>query len=108
MSLRSALRISTVACGLLLASSLPAQAAKDSKPPPGPGTQTEDDIYIGRQGKAAADVRRPPTPSTGRELGPIKGAPTPSANETKRAGGDEDLEDLEVERNKAKRSSAHK
>lgn len=93
----------------LAAATTPALAAPDAKAPArsGPGTQTEDDIYIGRQGKAAADVRRPPAPNAGRNLGDVKGVPTPTSK-AKRSGGDEDLEDLEVERNKAKRSSNHK
>lgn len=58
-----------------------ATATKASKPSArGPGTQTEDDLYIGAKPKTAtaAKAQKP------------KGAKT----------GDEDLEDLEVERNR--------
>lgn len=62
-----------------------ASAARAAKPSArGPGTQTEDDLYIGAKAKAQASkesLRRKP------------GA----------RGGDDDLEDLEVQRNRAKR-----
>lgn len=61
-----------------------ASAARAAKPSArGPGTQTEDDLYIGAKAKAQASkesMRRKP------------GA----------RGGDDDLEDLEVQRNRAK------
>lgn len=61
-----------------------ASAGRAAKPSArGPGTQTEDDLYIGAKAKAQASkesLRRKP------------GA----------RGGDDDLEDLEVQRNRAK------
>jgi len=61
-----------------------ASAARAAKPSArGPGTQTEDDLYIGAKAKAQASkesLRRKP------------GA----------RGGDDDLEDLEVQRSRAK------
>ncbi|HXF45738.1 MAG TPA: hypothetical protein VNK91_06430 [Burkholderiaceae bacterium] len=63
----------------------PEAAAKRAAKPSarGPGTQTEDDLYIGAKSKAQASkesLRRKP------------GA----------RGGDDDLEDLEVQRSRAK------
>ncbi|MCI1193370.1 hypothetical protein MOJ79_16150 [Calidifontimicrobium sp. SYSU G02091] len=61
-----------------------ASAARAAKPSArGPGTQTEDDLYVGAKAKAQASkesLRRRP------------GA----------RGGDDDLEDLEVQRSRAK------
>lgn len=61
-----------------------ASAARAAKPSArGPGTQTEDDLYVGAKPKAQASKesqRRKP------------GA----------RGGDDDLEDLEVQRNRAR------
>lgn len=85
----------------------------------GPGTQTEDDVYVGkkRQAQSAATApalldgtRRPvqgattpgtatPQPRAGAGTSPHTGAA--AANKKARAGGaDDDLEDLEVERRK--------
>lgn len=58
----------------------PAKAAKPSAR--GPGTQTEDELYIGAKART-----------------PQKAKAKPSARET---SSDEDLEDLEVQRNRPK------
>ena len=80
----------------------------------GPGTQTEDDVYVGKkrqaQGAAAApSALRPvqgvttpgtaaPQPRPGAGVSPNTGA---AAGKKKAlSGGDDDLEDLEVERRK--------
>lgn len=62
-----------------------------------PGTQNEDDLYVGI--KRPANTTRGPeaTPAKGRN--PRTGAGT-SPN-TGRSGGDDDLDELEVERRKA-------
>lgn len=63
----------------------PAPAAKAAKPSArGPGTQTEDELYIGAKAKSGASAQ--------------KQARKPKSA----AGGDDDLEDLEVQRGKAK------
>ena len=67
----------------------------------GPGTQTEDDIYVGTK-RQVQGVNTPGTttpqvrPSAG--TSPNTGAST--GKKTARTGGDDDLDDLEVERRK--------
>ena len=62
-------------------------ATKASKPSArGPGTQTEDELYIGAKPKTPTATKAP----TAAKAQKPKGANT----------GDEDLEDLEVERNR--------
>ncbi len=76
--------------------------APTTKPPvntratTGPGTQTEDDIYVGTK-RTVQGVNTPTT--SGRP--PVKSGAGVSPNTgggTARAGGDDDLDDLEVER----------
>lgn len=63
---------------------------------PGTGTQTEDDIYVGTK----RTVQGVNTPTTS-DRPPVKAGAGVSPNNgggTARAGGDDDLDDLEVER----------
>ncbi|MFO1221040.1 MAG: hypothetical protein U1E89_21980 [Burkholderiaceae bacterium] len=87
----------------------------------GPGTQTEDDIYIGRKLNGGA-VARPaaktvittPAPAPAQQVVPLqrsttllaapgtKGAVKPPAGQRARATGDEDeMDDLDIQRRKA-------
>lgn len=60
-----------------------AQAAKAAKPSArGPGTQTEDELYIGAKARTPQKARAKPA--------------------ARARTGDEDLEDLEVQRNRSK------
>jgi hypothetical protein len=76
----------------------------------GPGTQTEDELYIGSRAKAA------PANATATKTGQAKqtdkgGKPRkisdedPKALEMQRRTGDEDLEDLEVQRMKMQQNA---
>lgn len=65
----------------------PAPAAKAAKPSArGPGTQTEDELYIGVKAKSNTSAQKS----------------TRARKPRSAAGGDDDLEDLEVQRAKAK------
>ncbi|MCC7288361.1 MAG: hypothetical protein IT503_19465 [Burkholderiaceae bacterium] len=65
----------------------PAPAAKAAKPSArGPGTQTEDELYIGAKAKSGASAQKR----------------SQARKPKSAAGGDDDLEDLEVQRGKAK------
>ena len=67
----------------------------------GPGTQTEDDVYVGNK-RQVQGVNTPGTtvlqPRPGATVSPNTGAI--SKKEIARTGGDDDLDDLEVERRK--------
>jgi hypothetical protein len=67
----------------------------------GPGTQTEDDIYVGNK-RQVQGVNRPETttlqPRAGAGVSPNTAAF--SKKTVARTGGDDDLDDLEVERRK--------
>ena len=67
----------------------------------GPGTQTEDDVYVGKK-RQVQGVTTPGTATPQRRPGAGVSPNTGStaAKKTARAGGDDDLEDLEVERRK--------
>ena len=67
----------------------------------GPGTQTEDDVYVGKK-RQVQGVTAPGTATPQRRPGAGVSPNTGStaAKKTARAGGDDDLEDLEVERRK--------
>lgn len=82
---------------------LPRAAAKppvNTKAATGPGTQTEDDVYVGTK----RQVQGVNTPGTTLQVRPNAGtSPNTGAAAGKKtglSGGDEDLEDLEVERRK--------
>lgn len=85
-----------------LAAQSPAPAAPPKAPPGAgtkaatPGTQTEDDVHVG--------IRRPAPSGRGPEIAPGKGRnPRTGAGtspNTGRAGGDDELDELEVERRK--------
>lgn len=61
----------------------PAKVAKAAKPSArGPGTQTEDELYIGSKARTPQKAKSKPA--------------------VRARTGDEDLEDLEVQRNRAK------
>jgi hypothetical protein len=67
----------------------------------GPGTQTEDDIYVGKK----RQVQGVNTPGTSAPLlrpgaGVSPNTAAAAKKKTARAGGDDDLDDLEVERRK--------
>ena len=64
----------------------------------GPGTQTEDDIYVGVKSTTKRQVQGVNTPDT-LQIKP-SATTSPNTGNTHRAGGDEDLEELEVERRK--------
>ncbi len=113
------IRLSALVCGVMLTSATvlaqavpPAPTTKTApktitpnepttRPPvntratTGPGTQTEDDIYVGVK-RSVQGVNTPTT--TGKP--PVKAAAGVSPNNggTARDGGDDDLDDLEVER----------
>jgi len=108
-------RSATVACAVLLSSAAAsAQAAPPAPPakrvptvapttpsqPPvntraktGPGTQTEDDVYVGVK-RQVQGVNKPET--TGKP--PARPGAGTSPNTGRGSGGDDDLDDLEVER----------
>lgn len=83
-----------------------APRAAAAKPPvntraaTGPGTQTEDDIYVGTK----RQVQGVNTPGTTLQVRPSAGTSpntgVAAAKKTARSGGDDDLDDLEVERRK--------
>ena len=117
--MHSFLRSATMACAVILggtaasaqptppappARTLPKVAVPSapSKPPvntrasAGPGTQTEDDIYVGVK-RPVQNVNTPQT--TGKP--PVRSGAGVSPNTgggTQKSGGDDDLDDLEVER----------
>ena len=117
--MHSFLRSATVACAVILggtaASAQPTPPAPPTKPVPklavptapakppvntraaaGPGTQTEDDVYVGVK-RQVQGVNKPET--TGKP--PVRSGAGTSPNTGgvgKASGGDDDLNDLEVER----------
>lgn len=63
----------------------------------GPGTQTEDDVYVG----VKRQVQGVNTPGATLQIKPGAGtSPNTTGKQNARAGGDDDLDDLEVERRK--------
>lgn len=72
----------------------------------GPGTQTEDDVYVGIKRKAQRVTTPTATPGTAApQPKPAAGvSPNTAALQKKKAlsGGDDDLDDLELERLKAR------
>lgn len=63
----------------------------------GPGTQTEDDVYVG----VKRQVQGVNTPGSTLQIKPNAGtSPNTAGKKNARAGGDDDLDDLEVERRK--------
>ena len=69
----------------------------------GPGTQTEDDVYVGVK-RTERQVQGVNTPLKGTPAVPPKAGASPNtgavAKKNARSGGDDDLDDLEVERRK--------
>jgi hypothetical protein len=69
----------------------------------GPGTQTEDDLYVGVK-RTERQVQGVNTPLKAAPSVPPKAGTSPNtgavAKKNARTGGDDDLEDLEVERRK--------
>lgn len=72
----------------------------------GPGTQTEDDVYVGSK-RTVQGVNSPttgtPAPRPGAGTSPNTGA---VAKKNARAGGDDDLDELEVERRTVQRDNS--
>lgn len=64
----------------------------------GPGTQTEDDIYVGVKQTTKRPVQGVNTPGT-LQIKP-SATTSPNTGNTHRTGGEDDLDDLEVERRK--------
>jgi hypothetical protein len=62
----------------------------------GPGTQTEDDVYVGKK----RTVQGVNTPGTVLQVRPRAGTSPNTGRQVGRSGGDDDLDDLEVERRK--------
>lgn len=63
----------------------------------GPGTQTEDDVYVG----VKRQVQGVNTPGATLQIKPSAGtSPNTTGKQNARDGGDDDLDDLEVERRK--------
>lgn len=63
----------------------------------GPGTQTEDDVYVG----VKRQVQGVNTPGSTLQIKPNAGtSPNTTGKKNARDGGDDDLDDLEVERRK--------
>ena len=71
-----------------------------------PGTQTEDDVYVGSK-RTVQGVNSPttgiPAPRPGAGTSPNTGA---VAKKNARAGGDDDLDELEVERRTVQRDNS--
>jgi hypothetical protein len=75
----------------------------------GPGTQTEDDVYVGNKRTTQRPVQGVTPPTTGTPA-PRPGAGTSpntsaTANKNARTGGDDDLDELEVERRTVQRNN---
>ena len=79
----------------------PAKPLTSQRAATGPGTQTEDDIYVGTKRQVqgvTSPLAATPQVRPGAGTSPNTGAT--GARKTARSGGDDDLDDLEVERRK--------
>lgn len=70
--------------------------ATDTARQTGPGTQTEDDVYVGSK----RTVQGVNTPGTVLQVRPRAGTSPNTGRLVGRSGGEDDLDDLEVERRK--------
>jgi hypothetical protein len=72
----------------------------NTKAATGPGTQTEDDVYVGTKRQVQGVNTPGTTPQVRPSAGTSPNTGAAAARKTARSGGDNDLDDLEVERRK--------
>jgi hypothetical protein len=92
---------STKAPAMLGAAVKPAKPLNSQRANTGPGTQTEDDVYVGVK-RQVQGVNTPGTvtPQVRPGAGTSPNTAAATGRKTARTGGDDDLDDLEVERRK--------
>ncbi len=95
-SLGFVLAAASLCASALAADPLPPKRAADAARQTGPGTQTEDDVYVGKK----RTVQGVNTPGTTLQVRPNAGTSPNTGKQVGRSGGEDDLDDLEVERRK--------